>query len=91
MPWLETSLGINPSSPGFAMLQSDILFPYPLQYFVQVKLSINHHGQYLAEPVESNGSGDFSNLIYTDAFMELPLDKGEFRKGEVYKVWRYHF
>ncbi|MDP4250133.1 MAG: molybdopterin molybdotransferase MoeA [Bacteroidota bacterium] len=91
MPWLETSLGIKPSSPGFAMLQSDILFPYPLQYFVQVKLSINHRGQCLAEPVESNGSGDFSNLIYTDAFMELPMDKGEFRKGEVYKVWRYYF
>lgn len=91
MPWLETSLGIKPSSPGFAMLQTDILFPYPLQYFVQVKLSINHHGQCLAEPVESNGSGDFSHLIYTDAFMEFPMEKGEFKKGEVYKVWRYHF
>ncbi|MEO6963862.1 MAG: molybdopterin molybdotransferase MoeA [Puia sp.] len=91
MPWLETSLGIKASSPGFAMLQRDILFPYPLQYFVQVKLSVNHHGQCLAEPVEGNGSGDFSNLICTDAFMELPMDKKDFKKGEAYKVWRYHF
>lgn len=89
IPWLENSLGVKNSSPQYAVLQNDIHFPYPLQYFAQVKLNINSKGQLLATPVNTNGSGDFSNLIYTNAFMELPLDKNEFKKGEVYKVWRY--
>jgi len=88
MPWLEKSFGIT-HLPECAILQSAISFTPPLQYFAQVKLS-NQQGQILAEPLETNGSGDFSNLIYADAFIELPLDKQEFKKGEVYKVWRYN-
>lgn len=91
IPWLENSLGIQSQQQEYAVLQSDIRFPYSLQYFAQVKLHINNAGQLLATPVNTNGSGDFSNLIYTDAFMELPLDKNEFKKGEAYSVWRYNF
>ncbi len=91
IPWLEMSLGIKPRPTEYAVLQNDIHFPYPLQYFAQVKLGINDQGQLLAKPVEGNGSGDFSNLIHTNAFMELALDKNEFRKGELHKVWRYNF
>lgn len=91
VPWLEKSLGIKSRQQGYAILQKDISFPYPLQYFAQVKLNINHEGQWLAIPVDTNGSGDFSNLIYTDAFMELPVNKSGFKKGDVYKVWRYIF
>jgi len=89
IPWLEKSLGIPSQQQGYAVLQSDLHFPYPLQYFAQVRLSISNTGQWLATPVEGNGSGDFSNLIDTDAFMELPLEKDDFKKGEVYKVWKY--
>lgn len=89
IPWLENSLGVQSQQQGYAILQSDILFPYPLQYFAQVRLSSNPDGQWLATPVETNGSGDFSNLIYTDAFIELPLEKNVFKKGEVFKIWRY--
>lgn len=90
IPWLEISLGIKSRPPEHAVLQNNLSFPYPLQYFAQVKLGINDQGQLLAEPDEGNGSGDFSNLIHTDAFMELALDKNEFKKGEVYRVWRYN-
>lgn len=89
IPWLKSALGIQSQQHGYAVLQNDIHFPYALQYFAQVKLTVNDDGQWLATPVDTNGSGDFSNLIYTDAFMELPLEKSEFKKGEVYKVWRY--
>ena len=89
IPWLKSALGIQSQQHGYAVLQNDIHFPYPLQYFAQVKLTVNDDGQWLATPVDTNGSGDFSNLIYTDAFMELPLEKDEFKKGEAYKVWRY--
>ncbi|MFB2119543.1 molybdopterin molybdotransferase MoeA [Parapedobacter sp. 2B3] len=90
IPWLERSLGIETSSPQHAVLQHDMDFPYPLQYFAQVKLAINHQGVLTARAVETNGSGDFSNLIHTDAFMELPLERNTFKKGEVYKVWPYN-
>lgn len=88
LPWLESSLGIK-QKPMYAALAKDIYFPHSLQYFVQVKLSLNEMGQWLAEPFEGNGSGDFSNLIDTDAFLELPLEKDKFKKGEVYRVWKY--
>jgi molybdopterin molybdotransferase len=91
IPWLEKSLNIKSSSPQYAILQNDIHFSYPLQFFAQVKLGVNNQGQLVAEYIESNGSGDFSNLVYTHAFMELPMDKNEFKKCDVYKVWQYDF
>ncbi|PKF76056.1 molybdopterin molybdotransferase MoeA [Chryseobacterium sp. PMSZPI] len=91
IPWLEKSLAIIDNTPQFAVLQNDIDFPYPLQYFAQVKLNVNHLGQLIAESVNTNGSGDFSHLADTNAFIELPLEQNSFRKGEVYKIWSYNF
>lgn len=90
IPWLERSLEI-PENPQYAVLQNDIDFPFSLQYFAQVKLSVNPSGQLIAESVNTNGSGDFSHLAETDAFIELPLEKSAFKKGEVYKIWKYNF
>ncbi|WP_214649455.1 molybdopterin molybdotransferase MoeA [Sphingobacterium mizutaii] len=89
IPWLEASLNIEASSPQFAILQNDIQFSTALQYFAQVKLKVNNLGQLTAESVNSNGSGDFSHLAETNAFIELPLEKNSFNKGEVYQVWTY--
>jgi molybdopterin molybdotransferase len=47
------------------------------------------HGQLLANPKEGHGSGDFANLVDTSAFIELPLKKDKFKKGEIYRIWRY--
>ncbi|MCT3918124.1 molybdopterin molybdotransferase MoeA [Elizabethkingia anophelis] len=91
IPWLEKSLGIPQSSPLYAILGNDIEFPFSLQYFAQVKLQINEQGQLIANIVDTNGSGDFSHLAETDAFVELPLEQNIFRKGEVYKIWKYSF
>ncbi|KAA2223144.1 molybdopterin molybdotransferase MoeA [Chryseobacterium sediminis] len=90
IPWLERSLEI-PETTQYAILQNDLDFPFPLQYFAQVKLNVNESGQLIAESINTNGSGDFSHLAETNAFIELPLEKTEFRKGEVYKVWKYNF
>lgn len=86
IPWFNTSMGIPPKSAIYAVLDRDFTFEPQLQYFLQVKLNFNKKGQLLAMPVEGNGSGDFVNLIDTDAFMELPLEKSEFKKGEAYRV-----
>ncbi|WP_343661549.1 molybdopterin molybdotransferase MoeA [Chryseobacterium sp.] len=90
IPWLEKSLEI-PENPQYAVLQNDIDFPFSLQYFAQVKLSVNPAGQLIAESVDTNGSGDFSHLAETNAFIELPPEKTVFKKGEVYKIWKYNF
>ena len=90
IPWLEASLGLKPFSQQYAILENDIYFQFPLQFFAQVKLRLNDRGMLMAKYVESNGSGDFSNLISTEGFMELALEKNEFKKGEVHKVWTYN-
>lgn len=90
IPWLEKSLKIAGNSPRFAILQNDIEVPFPLQYFVQVKLDTNELGHLTAESVNTNGSGDFSHLADTNAFMELPLEQNRFKKGEVYRIWKYN-
>jgi molybdopterin molybdotransferase len=86
LPWLKTSLRLK-QIDTFAILNEDFTFKPSLQYFLQVKLSVSKNGQLIADPVEGNGSGDLANLPNTDAFMELPLEKINFKKGEVYRVW----
>ncbi len=88
LPWLERSLGIA-TKPVYAQLNEDITFTPPLQYFAQVKLKLCKHGHLHATPIEGHGSGDFANLLDTDAFMELPLEQSIFKKDEVYRIWPF--
>jgi len=91
MPWLAASLGLTSPAYIYAVLESDIYFKPALQYFAQVKLRVDESGVVIATPFTTNGSGDFSNLIYADGFMELPMGSadGLFKKGACFKVWRY--
>jgi len=90
IPWLRKSLEIQDPAFQYAVLQNDIDFLPSLQYFAQVKLHVNSEGMLTAEIVDTNGSGDFSHLADTEAFIELPLEQNSFRKGEVYKIWKYN-
>jgi molybdopterin molybdotransferase len=89
LPWLETSLGVAKKEQLYAALAEDFTFTTALQYFLQVKLHVNEKAQILATPVAGNGSGDFANLLDSDAFMELPLKQNNFIKGEVFKIWKF--
>jgi len=88
LPWLKASWQVT-THPSYAILDEDFTFKPALQYFLQVKLSINDKGRLLATPVEGNGSGDFANLLLTDAFMELPLEGMNFKKGEAFPIWAF--
>lgn len=90
IPWLEKSLQIPQNTHQYAVLQEYIIFEPALQFFQQVKLEISTEGVLEATPVNTNGSGDFSHLAETNALIELPLDQNTFRKGEIFKVWRYN-
>ncbi|MEN0054729.1 MAG: molybdopterin molybdotransferase MoeA [Mucilaginibacter sp.] len=87
--WLRAVLGLPEQAPMYAVLDKDFQFLPELQYFLQVKLQSNPQGQLVALPIEGNGSGDFANLADTDAFLELPLEKSDFKKGEVFKVLKF--
>jgi molybdopterin molybdotransferase len=90
VPWLEACLKLNnsPTRP-FAILAEDVTFAAPLQYFMQVQVGVDSIGQLIAKPIEGNGSGDFANLVTSNAFMELPAEKSTFSKGEAYRIWPF--
>ena len=69
--------------PASAILAEDVLFHPPLTYFLQVKVK-NERGKWMALPHAGGGSGDFANLKDVDGFLELPLDKNEFKAGEAF-------
>ena len=81
-PWIIKSMG-SFSQQAFAALSKDYTFSPPLTCFLQVSVS-NEAGRNVASPVPGGGSGDFANLKNVDGFLELPLERGEFRSGEVF-------
>src|SRR6185312_11919696 len=89
VPWLKACMGLPSANNRLAVLAQDFSFAPSLQYFLQVKLNLDSDGRLWATPFEGNGSGDFANLEEADAFMELPLERNNFTKGEVFSIWPF--
>lgn len=81
-PWLSKSLNLA-DRHLYAILAQDFNFQPKLTYFLQVKIQ-NEHGRLVAYPVMGGGSGDFANLKDVDGFIELPLERSEFKEGEAF-------
>lgn len=90
VPWLEKSLKLDFNNPGFAILGEDFSFKPELTYFLQVKI-INKEGKLIAFPDAGNGSGDLANLTKNDGFLELPYNRNEFKKGDVFPLIQYRY
>ena len=90
IPWLRKCLGLIPMNNVYACLSDDYVYNSPLTYFLQVQL-FQEGATLMARPLTGHGSGDFSNLVDTQAFLELPKEKNEFRKGEIFPIWRYDY
>jgi molybdopterin molybdotransferase len=86
-PWIEKSLGVT-SKKQFAVLATDFSFAPKLTYFLQVAVK-NENGKLMAYPNAGGGSGDFANLKDVDGFLELPLDKTDFKAGEVFPLFLF--
>jgi len=86
-PWYYKSVGIE-TNQETAILGEDVSFKPSLTYFLQVKLE-SENGKLVAFPITGNGSGDLASLVNTDAFIQLPSDKIEFKKGEDFPVIKY--
>jgi len=87
-PWYQKSMGIAFENQQKAILSEDYFFKPALTYFLQVKLE-NNNGMLYATPITGNGSGDLANLADADAFIELPDNRNEFKKGEVFSLIKY--
>jgi len=85
IPYFKKCMGLSPSAPMRAQLGADFNFKPALQYFLQVKLSMDD--SLIAHPLVGHGSGDLANLVDVDGFLELPADCNEFKKGEVFDFW----
>jgi len=90
LPWLFRNLGL-PKDKFFAILVDNFQFKPALDYFIQVKTSWANSGKILAKPQTGKGSGDLSNLTKSDAFLLLPENQSEFKKGEVFEYFPFGF
>ncbi|WP_347173322.1 molybdopterin molybdotransferase MoeA [Polaribacter uvawellassae] len=86
-PWYYTSVGVEQQEEN-AILSEDVFFKPNLAYFLQVKLSYRF-GHLIALPITGNGSGDLASLVNADAFIQLPANQTDFKKGEVFPIIRY--
>ncbi len=86
-PWYYKSVGVDQQEEN-AILTEDVSFKPNLEYFLQVQLSYRF-GHLIATPIKGNGSGDLASLINADAFIQLPADQIEFKKGEVFPIVNY--
>ncbi len=82
--WLRASFGFK-TTEITAQLDSDFSFSAGLDYYLQVQCTWKE-GRLWASPLPGKGSGDYANLIQSNAFMELPASKSEFKKGESYPI-----
>ena len=88
IPWLNASLGLK-TPVKYAILSKKYTFKPKLHFFLQVKIHQNEQAQLVATPLEGNGSGDFTNLLQSDAFMELDAEKTDFEQGEILRIWEF--
>ncbi|MEZ4981300.1 MAG: hypothetical protein R2769_06875 [Saprospiraceae bacterium] len=73
-------MGLEPFPQIYASLDVDYEFKPDLTYFLQVQTTFSKTGQLTAHPVTGHGSGDFANLVDTDAFLELPKGRDFLKK-----------
>ena len=88
IPWIKKTMNIDSIPNQTAQLTESISFSKKLVYFPQVKLHLDQ-ATLMAKPVKNNGSGDFTSLTQAHGFMELPMEKDVFEKGECFPVHIY--
>ena len=89
LPALAHASGLAPEPAPLVALAQPVTFKPPLAYLLPVKLSRGPRAEVLALPDPSNTSGDFSGLIGSDGFIELPAETSEFPAGTLapFRAW----
>jgi molybdopterin molybdotransferase len=78
LPALAYASGLTSPAPRNVALAQPVTFKPKLVFFLPVKLSSGPRAEWLAQPAASNTSGDFTGLLDSDGFVELPAEQDEF-------------
>ncbi len=89
LPALAQASGLAPSPPIPAALAAPVTFKPSLALLLPAKLSSGPRAELLASPAPGNTSGDFSDLVGTDGFVELPAGQDEFPAGYIAPFWKW--
>ncbi|MSU22206.1 MAG: molybdopterin molybdenumtransferase MoeA [Opitutus sp.] len=87
LPALAHASGLSPVAPRPVALAVPVTFKPKLAYLVPVKLTSGPRAELLALPDPTNTSGDFTGLVGTDGFVELPAEQVEFPAGTLAAFW----
>jgi molybdopterin molybdotransferase len=81
LPALAQASGLIPVALRTAVLAAPVVFRPKLALLLPVRLSSGPRAELLATPDAGNTSGDFTSLVGTDGFVELPAGEKEFPTG----------
>lgn len=88
-PFIEQCLKKNKRNQIIAKLSEGLHIKSTLTNFITVRLEQNENAELIAIPIKGHGSGDFSVLTDSDAFLELPAGKELFLEGDHYNVYNF--
>ncbi len=88
LPWLRKAIGLNPDFSFPVVLGEEIEFRPKLTRLVEAAVEVNEKGTCIANPQIGHGSGDFTRLVFSRGFLELPAEPTLFEKGEIYRFWK---
>jgi len=85
---LDAMMGATPRTVEQVPLAADVEVKPPLTLFMPVRIAFDVTG-IRAEPRPTKGSGDFTSLIGTDGFVELPPGPRVLSAGTVVPLYRW--
>lgn len=85
LPALALASGLTPAARRTVALALPVTFKPKLAYFLPVRITSGPRAELLATPDPTNTSGDFSGLLGTDGFVELPAGQEDFPAGYLAK------
>ncbi|MBJ7899543.1 MAG: molybdopterin molybdenumtransferase MoeA [Cyanobacteria bacterium RI_101] len=78
-----------PQAPVYARLAQEMEFKPSLTYFLPVKLESRPDGSLWADPLVPKNSGEFTALVGSDGFLELPPAPNYFSSGEAFPFYSW--
>jgi molybdopterin molybdotransferase len=89
LPALDRAMGLTAQVPEKVALSAVVEHAPALTGFLPVKLELDDWGRTWGTPRPTHGSGDFTALVGTDGFVELPPGPNTYAKGFVTRLYRW--
>jgi len=89
VPALRAAAGRPFAPPAPVALAAPVRVTPPLAYYLPVRLAHDAQGRVAAQPRPTNGSGDFTSLVGSDGFVELPPGPNQYPQGFIAPFHRW--